>query len=252
MKIRAHSDLHVDRGLNEGYIPDLSGIETYIIAGDLGQHKVAQNFIRTILEKYPSIDIVHVLGNHEYYDAYLEKVHLLFSKLSDEYEKYHYLQNDSVVIQGIKFIGATLWTSLNNNDPLELHDARYGLNDFKYIRYKNGVLKFTPEYSTKLHRESKEYIFKTLEESEELCVVVTHHKPFVTNTGYLSSAFETELRGDLVDNSNPPKVWISGHDHKRHDIIFDCNGKEVRFISNPKGYPHEKNTGFEENLIIEL
>jgi predicted phosphohydrolase len=253
MLIKLESDLHIDKDFNQGYKPNLSNVDVYCIAGDLGQWKVCVPFINNLIKEYPDVHIVHVCGNHEYYDTYIEKPEKIFSELSLVNDKYHYLQNSSVVINGLRFIGSTLWTSLNNKNPLDVNDALNAMNDYRLIRFKNGVLKFLPQNSIRLHEIAKEYIFKTLEESEEDTVVITHHKPFSTNNNYLSSAFEVELRGDLIESRKPPIMWFSGHDHKHHDMVFKCNDKDIRFISNPLGYPHEKNTsGYKENLKIEI
>jgi predicted phosphohydrolase len=249
LKIKTESDVHVE--FRSNYLPNLKDTNVFVIAGDLGQFKNEKKWLIELTSKYPNVEIVVVAGNHSYYTSNIQSVDKKLKELSKQYKKIHYLQNESVVINDIRFIGSVLWTDFNNSNPLDMHDAQSGMNDYKYIRYNNGESRFTPYHAVRLHREAKEYIFKTLEESEEPCIVVTHHKPFVTNNNYLSSAFEAELRGDLIESRKPPIMWFSGHDHTSHNYTFDCNGKDIRFISNPLGYPGEI-TGFNENLIIEI
>jgi predicted phosphohydrolase len=248
LKIKLESDIHIEF---QSHKPDLEDIDVYIIAGDLGQFKNEKKWLIELTDKYPSVDIVVVAGNHSYYQSNIESVNRKLKELSDQHNRMHYLQNDSVVINGIRFIASTMWTDFNKSNPLDMHDAQNGMNDYKCIRCNNGESRFTPHHAVRLHKEAKEYIFKTLEESEEDTIVVTHHKPFVTNNNYLSSAFEVELRGDLIESRKPPILWFSGHDHASLSKLFDTSNGVVHFISNPLGYPGE-NTGYNPYLIIEV
>jgi len=246
MKIKFESDLHIDFG--HGYIPNLKDVDVYCIAGDLAELKNCFNFIIKLAEKYPNTDIIYINGNHTFYHSYIEKADIFFSGIEAVHKNFHYLNNNSVIINGIRFIGSTLWTSLNNRSPIDMYDAGSSMNDFRLIRYKNGALKFTPEYSTTLHKIAKEYIFKTLNESKEPCVVITHHKPFLNSNNFLDSAYGTELRGEIADCNNKPIIWASGHSHTFHDFIDD----KTRYLCNPLGYPHENNTGFNRDLVVNI
>jgi len=248
MRLKFESDIHIEF---HSYNPNLENIDIYILAGDVAQKTKGMLWAIELLKKNPKLCIIYVAGNHCYYSSNIQSVDNKLRDLSSLYSRLHFLQNDTVVINGIRFIGSTMWTDFNKSNPIDMNDAQNGMNDYKCIRYHNGESRFTPYHSVRLHKEAKEYIFSTLQESEEPCIVITHHKPFCTNNNYLSSAFEVELRNDLSYSNKVPIIWHSGHDHKYHDLEFEFPNGSTRFISNPLGYPGER-TNFDPNLEVDI
>lgn len=251
MILKLESDLHLEFW---NHSPNLENIDVYIIAGDLAELKNCPKFILKLLEEYPKLNIVHVSGNHENYGTYIEKTDRILKELSNSYNRYHYLQNDSIVIKGIRFIGSTLWTSLNNSDPLGVYHVQNGLNDFRYIRCNNGKSRFTPSKFVSLHREAKKYIFKTIEESEEPTIVITHHCPHSLEHNKVSNlwhAFQEDLYEDINKLTKLPKYWLSGHRHQNDNIIIEYDNGSVNFISNCKGYPQEHVIDYDPNFTVD-
>ena len=252
MHLKIDSDIHLEF---RNYEPNLDNIDVYVIAGDLGQYKNEEKWLIELTKKYPVVDIVCVSGNHSYYSHfYLEKVDRKAKELSEQYERIHYLQNDSVVINGTRFVVSTLWSDFDKANPLAMYTVGEGLNDYKYIRYNKGQMRFTPQKALSLHRKSKEYIFKTIEESGEPCVVVTHHCPYSIEHDKISnlwSGFQSDLGQEFYDLSKTPILWCSGHTHSSADRTVEYSAGPIRFVSNQLGYPNE-DTGYDSNLIIEI
>ena len=255
MIIKTESDLHVDIYYEYGlqYFPKLEGVDVYILAGDVAQGLESYKYCSELLNRNPNLQIIHVSGNHEYYDNRMEKLDESLKNLSRENERYHYLQNDSVVINGIRFIGATMWTDFDGCDPVKVRRAWNSMNDYQCIKYILGhhKHKLTPYRVASLFRNSRDYIFKTLKYSEEKCIVVTHHCPLRTSSGDLSSAYEVNLDKELNALINLPLYWFSGHRHQPETRVIDYDYGKVTFIENSKGYPKEEN-GFNPDLIIEV
>lgn len=256
MRIRLESDQHIEF---QPHNPNLENIDVYVIAGDLGQYENEEKWLIDLTNKYPNVDIVCVSGNHSYYSHYyLEKVDSKAKELSEQYKKMHYLQNDSVVIEGIRFVASTLWTDFNRENPLAMLQAQMKMNDYKCIRYARGQLRLTPQKVLSLHKKAKEYIFRAIEESEEPTIVCTHHCPYSLEQNKISNlwpAFQVDMSEEMDELNKLPLIWCYGHDHICSDVSFpyynNGKGNSIRFVSNQKGYPFE-DTGFNPNLIIEI
>lgn len=256
MRIKVESDLHVDvaeyyeKAYNTADLvrkPDLDGIDVYILPGDVGQGEAGYLYSKELLERYPKLRIIHVAGNHEYYDNNIES---LDERLADKLEdRYFYLQNDSVVIDGIRFIGSTMWTDFNRRDRVDMWWASTNMNDYRMIRTGPQYNRFTPEYAYSLHQKAKRFIFDTLQESKEPCIVVTHHKPYVsdrgltTKTSDLQYAYEVDLEEEFARLDRQPLYWFFGHTHQSEEKDF--------FIANCHGYPGE-DTNFNPERIFEV
>jgi len=53
--------------------------------------------------------VTYLLGNHEYYDGRLDTT-LAEARREAEGSNVHLLDGDELVIDGVRFLGATLWT----------------------------------------------------------------------------------------------------------------------------------------------
>jgi len=107
MKLQIFSDLHA-----YVYAPKaielLPGIDAVIVAGDTCEG--ADKAFATLRQIVPSeIPIVMVLGNHEFYRRCLPEEIALAKRLAPEFN-IHLLENETVVLNGVRFIGASLWT----------------------------------------------------------------------------------------------------------------------------------------------
>lgn len=89
---------------------------------------------------YSPTHVVYVLGNHEVYGGL--SLDILIEECRDRAERYlnvFFLENNSVVIDGVRFHGCTLWTDfeLYQSPNRSMKVARSSLNDYRCIRYKN-------------------------------------------------------------------------------------------------------------------
>jgi len=159
----------------------------------------------------------------------------------------HYLLNESVIIDKVRFIGGTLWTSFNNKQPEAMRYAQSRINDFRLIRHKDGST-LTPEETVNYHEICKAYIFDQISKAKAnkgKTIVISHHcvSPQSVHPNYegdiLNAAFFTDLTEEITQNG--PDIWIHGHTH----CSFDYNIGETRIICNPFGYlEREENPDF--------
>jgi len=252
MIIKIESDIHL--GFNPEYVPKLDNIDLYILAGDISEKSQGVEWCLNLLNENKDLHIIYVNGNHEYYckKSNMEKIEASQKELASQNSRLHFLQNDSVVLNGIRFIGSTMWTDFDGMNPTAMSRAWANMNDFYQIRYL-VYHKLTPYRVAKMFRDSKDYVFRTLKSSTEKCVVITHHKPYLSkvNPDTLSSAYEVDLEKELHKCMNTPLVWISGHTHSAEDVVRNYSHGDIRFISNGLGYPNEE-SGFNPDFVYIL
>lgn len=93
----------------------------------------------------------------------------------------HLLEKDQVIIDGVRFLGTTLWTDFEVEEPLLPRSLAYryangSMTDFSIIRYRDRLL--SAQDSHELHKEARAWITERLAEPfAGKTVVVTHHLP---------------------------------------------------------------------------
>ena len=253
MEFRLISDVH-----NEFYdettqysLPYLSGDENrvLVIAGDFTMLKRAAKTASTFTSMAKRFKaVVYVPGNHEYYGFRIDPIaaRKKFQEMNPEgLTNVHFLIRDSVVIDGVRFVGATLWTNMDRNNPLIEFELRMKMNDFKAITYYDAIRQsyqvFKPYHWLREHKADLEYIGFAVELSDEPCIVVTHHAPSFQSRDpayehdrYGNFGYMSEL--DQFIHCNPNiSHWLHGHIHHPSDYIIGC----TNVICNPYGYAGE-------------
>lgn len=231
--------------------------DVIVVPGDIFSKGRNIQFLRLI---WPEKTIVTVSGNHEHYGMDIHK-NLNAMRQAAQVHNIHFLENDEVVINGVRFLGCTLWTDfeLYNREQRKncMLDAQQYLNDFKHIRIDNGQWNFTPIDSIEMHKESVKWLKQKIDEPfDGPTIVVTHHAPSYKSVvprfqgDLLSACFASNL-DHLMDGSKI-ELWVHGHMHDSLD--YEVNG--TRVICNPRGYCRfeggEENSDFDPKLLIEI
>lgn len=261
MKIQLVSDLHLEFGYNV-HIPN-AGADVLVLAGDICDAKMFKDPTRNIrnLAYYLFFDevcdkfknVIYVMGNHEHYKSTFNNTADILRSALSQYKNLHFLDNQSVDIDGVKFIGSTLWANANTEDPLTAVKLQFAMNDFRLIKVcddKGNYRKFSPYDVRREHHVSKLFIEKELESAHhwrQPCVVITHHAPSLQSIADVyrdDTDMNTLYASDLeyLMNSNL-KLWCHGHTHH----AFDYKIGETRVACNPRGYPGER-----EKVNLEL
>jgi Icc-related predicted phosphoesterase len=257
MKIHLASDIHIEFGVTDYHVPEET--ELLVLAGDIGVGTKGVDFAAMISDR-EQIPVVMVAGNHEFYNQ---------RGLSENYFNIweaaknlgvDFLQDSSVEIKGVTFVGSTLWTDYAlyddaNAHSISIHDAmkmcQYGMNDCKYCNV-------TPALLLDRHNTSVAYIkeecAKVFDKSK--LVVVTHHAPSIQsvpphhqmngveyNAGYASNLEDVIIECD-------PEFWFHGH---MHDAAWYNVGR-TQVASNPVGYVTQANdpNGYRSDFIVEV
>lgn len=273
MKVSYVSDLHLEF-LN---YPDFSkeeGGDVLILAGDIltanmvAPHRadadsrklkkyLITKFKPQLTDKYRKV--LYVMGNHCHYNSIykntLSNIELFLSK--NKFNNVMIMENNYLDFDGVRFIGATLWTDYNKGNPLTMEIVERGMNDYKMIglhdvedmNYFNRRhnRKINPQFLLDVHLESVSYIYDKANDTDLPVVVITHHAPSFKSinpehvsegpySGYdLNGAYASDLSSVILDSPNI-KFFIHGHTHYNVDYMI---GK-CRVLSNQRGYSFEK------------
>lgn len=243
MKLRIMSDLHLEFHKDNGasFIQDQSDADydVLVLAGDITTEKNLGEVLSYWRKSVGDRPIVYVPGNHEYYDSSISKVHSTFDAWLKQDNKLHVLNNSEVTINGIRFVGSTLW--FKHSGTFERGDD--DLNDFHLIGgFRNWI--------SQQAKDSAEYLINNVKEND---IVITHHLPHPVSIhsrfagSYLNKYFLHDV-SNVVEN-HKAKLWIHGHSHSSCDYIVN----QTRVINNPFGYlRYEENSRFIEKLTIEV
>lgn len=211
-------------------------------AAQLGSRQIKalryRRFMAHVAAQFPRV--VVIAGNHELYDGrWIGDIQTLRDEWS-AYPNVVFLERDTAVINGVRFIGATLWTDMNRGDPITLHAMSGVMSCYRYIRHDGlGFTKLRPAHSLARHRQTVEY-FKTVlgEHSGDRTVVVGHHAPSHMSVGeeyrrdtLTNGAYYSDLSELILDN---PQItlWICGHVHQPHRYWIG----DTHVSCNPRGY----------------
>lgn len=155
MKIAVCSDLHLEFGDlkfdNPGDVDVLILSGDILVARDLMEHdphgivdfgKSARyhRFFQDCSANFPHV--IYVAGNHEHYHGDFKY------SISDIKKRFAYLTNVHVLdkevfeLNDIVFVGGTLWTDMNKEDPITLHMISKMMNDFRCVDNSNREVNY--------------------------------------------------------------------------------------------------------------
>ncbi len=250
MKLLVLNDLHNEFSKFQPAVVDANVV---VLAGDIDIEDSGLIWAR---EAWRDEQIIYVAGNHEYYGRdYFETLGRLRETASEQ--GIHLLENDEAVINGVRFLGATMWTDFKycgeERKAAVMEEGRRQLNDFRLIKF--GELgTFTPQHSIELHQKSLAWLTSKLDEPfEGQTVVVTHHLPSKKSVAerFADSPLSACFVSNLDQLFGKMALWIHGHTHENFDYV--TNG--IRVVCNPRGYVTPRgveNAGFNPTMVVEV
>lgn len=115
MKLHVLSDLHTEFA---NFCPPKTDADIVVLAGDIG---VGSGGLEWAARRFPKAPVVYVPGNHEFYGHDIDLTDELKSSAPGNI---HILNNDSLELDGVRFLGCTLWTDFRLNGEGEAWFAR--------------------------------------------------------------------------------------------------------------------------------
>ncbi|MBK3745581.1 phosphatase [Paraburkholderia aspalathi] len=254
MKIWVLSDLHLEYcGLREPLaIPE--AVDVCVMAGDLmrlpvnGIHWLAENIAHTM-------PCVYVAGNHEFYRGSVREGLEDAKAISSQFPNVHFLENDAIEINSVRFIGMTLWTdyALDGYPSMSMQIAGSMMNDHREIALqRNPWMRFRPQDALEIHQASIAFLEAEISKPfDGKTVIISHHLPSAKSINprfhgdALNPAFASDL-SDLIEE-HQPDLWVHGHTHDSCDYMIGT----TRVVCNPRGYDDE-NPKFNSAFVVEI
>lgn len=203
-----------------------------VLAGDIGCVTKQPGVFRSTLKFFKARHkyVIMVPGNHEYYgsDYKFDSVNDTLSKICTE-EGVYLLNRSTIELEGVLFIGATLWSAVDDRGFKGINDSYHVFaNKVEYLEA------FVQDYQF-----IKKELLATFDRNEGSVVVVTHHLPTAKlihpryKDSPINSAFYTNLTDVLPIHK--VKYWFCGHTHE----FSKTKILNTTFVCNPMGYPEE-------------
>ena len=240
------SDLHLGHdGLT---LPDTEA-DIIILAGDIGRPRQSIKWALSLNKP-----VIYVPGNHEYYDASIA------STVNDLKEQcvntqVTLLDQSQVVMKGVRFLGATLWTDylVYGDGPARktaIEEALKFVPDYRRIHGDDDhTATFSPAQAQALFEAHSAWLASALAQPfAGPTVVITHHAPSIRSVhprfagSPINVCFVSNL--EHLMGGDRAALWIHGHTHDS----FDYEVQGTRIVCNPRGYVHD---GVAENPLFD-
>ncbi len=224
-----------------------------ILAGDIARPREAVAWASDI-----AAPVLYVAGNHEFYggsiDATLEEMKRLCAGT-----RIRVLDDDECVIDGVRFLGTTLWTDFRlfgegERREQAMAQAQASLRDFSAIRRDDAP--FTPAVSAALCAHHAGWLERRLASPfAGPTVVITHHAPSRSSIhprfsgSLLNACFISDF--ERLMDARRVALWIHGHTHDS----FDYRVNATRVVCNPRGYSRgdiNENAAFDPDFQVEV
>jgi Icc-related predicted phosphoesterase len=235
MKIQLFSDLHLEHSHRHPpfVLPAISA-NVVVLAGDIDNGTRAVDWAE---KTFPDRPVLYVPGNHEYYDTELKTAAAALQARARRSANVHVLDNDELTIDGVRFLGSTLWTDFElfgreKMDTVMAKSLKYVV-DFRKIRMGDDFL--TPQQTIDLHRDAIAFLQARLEEPfAGRTVVITHHAPHPgsVHPRWTGDLINAAFASDLTRLMGKSALWFHGHTHDS----FDFAVRGTRVLANPMGY----------------
>lgn len=295
MKLQLLSDLHLEANPDFEGEP-VAGADLLVLAGDIGSYQTRhdgsvmeepdwglQRF--SPLPQYAGwpVPVLFVPGNHEYDSLDVDEAHTQLRHTCDRLG-ITWLERETLVIEGVRWIGTTLWSDFDAlGDPslhMPFHDgarakgkgksrprsadpfthrlkqrekafraANFYLS--KVASQRNGRL-FDAEAMRAMGLECQDWLHSALQSPfEGPTVVVTHFAPTLHSADprYGLRPGTAGFCNGLDDWLGLADLWLHGHLHCPQDLqVGRC-----RIVANPLGYADkDEQVGFLRQQLVEV
>ena len=284
MNIQLLSDLHLESHPHFAAQP-LAGADVLVLAGDIGSYQQDSALTRLAVPDFGlarfsprpvqeggaawPTPVIFVPGNHEYDGLEFDEAH---QRLRQACERWGliWLEQESVVLQGVRFVGCTLWSDFDGlssapgpaaNDAeatapgalaehLKARDKAFRAANF-YLRKNHSLQAGAPmlaEQVRELALQSQRWLRQALATGfDGPTVAVTHFAPSLLSADprYGLTPGTAGFCNALDDLLPAAQLWLHGHLHCPQDYV----SRGCRVVANPLGYARK---GEQKNYRPEL
>jgi predicted phosphodiesterase len=267
LKLQLLSDLHIEVHPALAIAP-APGADLLVLAGDIGSYQQGSRLLEPDfgLARFSPrhgwpVPVLYVPGNHEYDNADFDAVHARLRDICEALDIL-WLERETRVIDGVRFIGTTLWADFDALvEPADTTTVAFRKRG-KAMRAANFYL----EKMTAM-RHGKLFLAEPLREQSLICqtwlrdalaqdfdgttVAVTHFAPTLASADprYGLTPGTAGFCNRLDDLLPRADLWLHGHLHCHFDYMKDG----CRVVANPLGYVAKgEQKGFRPDWVIEV
>ena len=282
MNIQLLSDLHLESNPHFKPVP-LPGADLLVLAGDIGSYQSGSllgslNIADFGLARFSPLPVAQggggwptpvlfLPGNHEYDGLDFDEAE---ARLRESCARLGiiWLERDTVVLQGVRFVGCTLWSDFDAlttaqaqagaditlTEQLKTREKAFRAANF-YLKKNHALRNGQPMLAEDLRAEgltSQAWLRQALAQPfDGPTVVVTHFAPSLLSADprYGIAPGTAGFCNALDDLLPLATLWLHGHLHCTNDYVrHGC-----RVVANPLGYARKgEQAAFSESLCITL
>jgi len=237
IRIQFASDLHLEfehRPQDRVQIPITRGTTALVLAGDIHSEITGMDgFVRQLAKQAP---VVMVAGNHEFFGHELNDTYRKLADWAASIPDVHFLYDQAVEIDGVTFLGSTLWSNFDHAHAALMKKSTSMMADYAVIADRDDPRKrLRPERILREHQHSIAFLERELRARDPArTVVVTHHAPSLQSSKVKGKDWDLLYGSDydaLIEDCGPA-LWIHGHIHHS----FDYRIGRTTVACNPRGY----------------
>jgi len=282
VKIQLLSDLHLESNPHFTATPT-KGADVLVLAGDIGSYQSGSKLSALNIPDFGlgrfsplpvaeggagwPVPVFFLPGNHEYDGLDFDAAHLRLREACERLGMV-WLERETVVRAGVRFIGCTLWTdfdALSDLNPqvnpqadslltqqLQAREKAFRAANF-YLNKNHSFRHGQPMLADAVREEglkSQQWLRRALAETfNGPTVVVTHFAPSLLSADprYGLTAGTAGFCNGLDDLLGSARLWLHGHLHCPVDYVK--NG--CRVMANPLGYARKgEQDAFRPDLLI--
>lgn len=226
-----------------------------ILAGDLwiGTKWIEWAGLSWISKVAPRFkEVLVVLGNHDYWPQGNitiknggDKCNALLQDMG--LDNVRVLDMNTHQIENVLFVGATLWTDMNQANPFIMHQMNEVMAYDGKVAFETGEggqwSRFTSQKWIYTHYRHREYIRQVAKQNPDNdIVVITHHTPlhqvlhpyYRQQNQFTNFYYSSDLSELILDHPNI-KHWLFGHTHYQQEWQLE----HCRLTNNAVGYTRE-------------
>ncbi|MGH8832430.1 MAG: metallophosphoesterase [Polaromonas sp.] len=286
MNIQLLSDLHLEADPHFKAQP-LAGADLLVLAGDIGSYQSGSLLSRLHISDFGLTQfsplpvtqggagwptpVFFLPGNHEYDGLDFDETHVRLRETCERLGMV-WLERQSVVLQGVRFVGSTLWSDFDaltanqaNADPAQAGDITLG----EQLKAREKAFRAANFYLTKNHafRQGQPMLADAVREEglqaqawlrqalalpfDGPTVAVTHFAPSLQSADprYGVTPGTAGFCNALDELLPLAKLWLHGHLHCPIDYVrHGC-----RVVANPLGYARKgEQEGYKPDLLIKI
>jgi predicted phosphodiesterase len=267
MKIQLLSDLHLET--QPTFVPEAAAdADVLVLAGDVGSYQKGSALTAqgdpdfglgrfSPLRGWP-VPVLFVPGNHEYDGLDFDEAHLRLRETCARLG-ITWLERESVVLQGVRFVGTTLWSDFDALGPLagrmpaqapephavpggytlQLKAREKAFRAANYYLRKTGTLRHGQDWLAEQIREHalvcQQWLQQALAQPHAgATVTVTHFAPSLRSADprYGETPGTAGFCNALDALLPQAQLWLHGHLHCPVDYVH----QGCRVVANPLGY----------------